>query len=357
MNGVIGLSELLTRTDLTPVQEKYVRDIRSSAGSLLSLINDILDFSKIEAGKVELVAAPFNLRYLVDHLHSMFAKMFDDKNLYLKVTVNPNLPHWVEGDETRVRQSLTNLLSNACKYTRSGGAELEAFLDEDDRALTFVVRDTGIGIKPEDVGRLFLPFERLELSRNRTVQGAGLGLPITHNLVEMMGGTLTVTSEYGVGSVFTLRLPYVPAEAELMPDAASYAVFPLPAVKALVVDDIEINLEVARAMLGAFEINADVARGGAEAVEMARARDYDVIFMDHMMPEVDGIEATARIRAQGGHNAAVPIVALTANAVNDARRLFLTSGFTAFLPKPLELSAMAVCLRGIFVTPQTAQSS
>jgi signal transduction histidine kinase len=351
MNGVVGLGELLARTQLDATQEKYVRDIRGSANSLLGLINDILDFSKIEAGKVDLVEAPFNLRYLVDHLHSLFAKMFADKDLYLKIEVNPNLPHWVFGDEIRVRQSLTNLLSNACKYTRSGGAELEVFLDEEARMLVFVVKDTGIGIKEEDISQLFVPFARMELKRNRTVQGAGLGLPITHDLVKLMGGSLSVSSVYNEGSVFTLRLPYVPAEAEYVSDADSYTIFSLPGTKALVVDDIEINLEVTRAMLSAFDMDADVAQGGEEAVRMAAAQAYDVIFMDHMMPEVDGIEATARIRIQGGQNATVPIVALTANTGEDARRLFLSSGFTSFLAKPLEFSTLAVCLRGLFGTP------
>ncbi|MDR0930051.1 MAG: response regulator [Oscillospiraceae bacterium] len=348
MNGVIGLGELLARTQLDDTQAKYVRDIRSSAGSLLGLINDILDFSKIEAGKVELVEASYNLRLLLDHLHSLFAKMFADKDLYLKIHVQPSLPEWVFGDEIRVRQSLTNLLSNACKYTRAGGAELEAFLDEDSGMLVFAVRDTGIGIKDEDISQLFLPFARLELSRNRMVQGAGLGLPITYNLVQMMGGTLSVSSVYNKGSVFTLRLPYVPAKPELVADAESYAIFPLPDIKALVVDDIEINLVVTKAMLGAFAMDADVAQGGEEAINMAAAQAYDVIFMDHMMPEVDGVEATARIRAQGGHNAEMPIVALTANTSEDAKRLFLSSGFTSFLAKPLEFSTLALCLRGLF---------
>jgi signal transduction histidine kinase/CheY-like chemotaxis protein len=347
MNGVIGLGELLARTELDPIQTKYVRDIRSSANSLLSLINDILDFSKIEAGKVELVHAPFNLRFLVDHLHSMFAKMFADKDLHLEIQIDPNFPQWMEGDETRVRQCLTNLLSNACKYTRAGGACLEAFLDDDGKTLVFVVRDTGIGIKEEDLPQLFLPFARLDMKRNRTIQGAGLGLPIAYDLVKKMGGSLAVESEYGKGSVFTLRLPFTAAEPELVAEAESYAVFSLPEVKVLVVDDVEINLEGARAMLEAFDIYADVAHGGEEAIEMAAAKPYDIIFMDHMMPNVDGIEATMRIRAQGGWNATVPIVALTANVVSDAQKLFIDSGFTGFLAKPLEFSTMAVCLRRV----------
>ncbi|MDR0952565.1 MAG: response regulator [Oscillospiraceae bacterium] len=348
MNAIIGMGELLSRTELDSVQTKYVKDIRSSANGLLGLINDILDFSKIEAGKIELVETSYNLRFLIDHLHSMFAKMFDDKGLYLNIQINDNLPQWVEGDEIRVRQCLTNLLSNSCKYTRAGGAVLEAFLDDDGKTLVFVVRDTGIGIKEKDVPQLFLPFARFELKRNRSVQGAGLGLPITHNLVELMGGTLTVSSVYGEGSVFTMRLPYVPAEKEFVSDTEGYSLFSLRNVKALIVDDIEINLEVARAMLEIFDITADTATGGAQAAKMAAEREYDIIFMDHMMPEVDGIEATALIRAQGGHNATVPIVALTANAVSEARQLFFASGFTSFLAKPMEISTLATCLRGLF---------
>ncbi|MDR0963452.1 MAG: response regulator [Clostridium sp.] len=348
MNGVIGLGELLSRTKLDPVQIKYVQDIRSSANSLLGLINDILDFSKIEAGKVELTQAPYNLRKLVEHLHSLFTKMFADKDLFLEIEIHPDFPQWVYGDEIRVRQSLTNLLSNACKYTRTGGATLKAYMD-DENMLVFVVEDTGIGIKEEDIEQLFIPFARLELKRNRTIQGAGLGLPITHNLIEIMGGTLTVTSVYGEGSAFTMRLPYKPAEAELVAEAQSNEVFSMPHVKALVVDDIEINLDVATAMLEAFDIQADVALGGEEAVKMAALSAYDVIFMDHMMPGVDGIEATARIRAQGGPNASAPIVMLTANAITEAKQYYLSSGFTGFLLKPLEISTLASCLREVFV--------
>jgi CheY-like chemotaxis protein len=163
-----------------------------------------------------------------------------------------------------------------------------------------------------------------------------------------MGGTLTVSSVYGEGSAFTMRLPYRLAEAELVAEAQSNEVFSLPHVKALVVDDIEINLDVATAMLEAFDIKADVALGGEEAVNMAATTAYDVIFMDHMMPGVDGIESTSRIRAQGGSNASIPIVMLTANAITEAKQFYLTSGFSGFLLKPLEISTLASCLREVF---------
>jgi signal transduction histidine kinase/CheY-like chemotaxis protein len=345
MNAIIGLNDILARTKLDDRQRKYLADIKSSAGTLLGLINDILDFSKIEAGKMTIVSSVYNLRGLLENLRSLYARIFADKDLYFHLEMDESLPEWVSGDEMRVRQTLTNLITNAAKYTKTGGGTLKAWLDKDTGFLVFDMIDTGIGVRAEDTDRLFKPFERLDLMKNRAIQGAGLGLPISANFCELMGGSLTVSSEYGKGSCFTAKLPYIPGDKSQFEEEESADVFPAPELRVLVVDDIEINLDVASVMLEAFGIRADVAGGGEEAIRKVCEKDYDVVFMDHMMPEMDGIEATHCIRAMGGKYLTLPIIALTANAVNDAEKNFLANGFTGFLAKPLELTTLSRCLK------------
>jgi PAS domain S-box-containing protein len=345
MNAIVGLSDLLIRMPLDDTINKYIRDIKSAAGSLQTIIDDILDFSKIEAGKMEIVNIPYSPHTLLEQLDSMYARVFAERDLYLCMKISPDLPAWTDGDEVRVRQTLTNLLSNAAKYTREGGAVLEAFLDHATNELVFTLKDTGIGIKPEDFEKLFRPFERLDTTKNRATKGTGLGLPISHKFCMLMGGSLTATSVYGEGSTFTVRLPYVPADASDAPKLKNAEIFSAPQVRALVVDDIELNLEVANAMFQLFDITPDLAQSGLEAIQKVKEHEYDMIFMDHMLPDMDGIEATAHIRALGGHCATVPIIALTANVVNGAEQNFLQNGFTGFLPKPLELAALSLCIQ------------
>jgi CheY-like chemotaxis protein len=211
--------------------------------------------------------------------------------------------------------------------------------------LRFDVRDTGIGIREEDAGKLFKPFEQLDTRKNRNVVGTGLGLAICFKLCRLMGGELWLKSKYGAGSVFSVAVPYTPA-VESIGEAApgSLGEFSAPGVKVLVVDDIEINLELTEAMLNSFDIKADLAKGGEEALELARANAYDIIFLDHMMPGMDGIVTTRRIRERGPC-AAVPIIALTANVVNGAESMFLENQFNGFLAKPIEFASLNLCLR------------
>jgi signal transduction histidine kinase len=347
MNAIIGLNDVLARTHLDEIQKKYLADIRSSANTLLSIINDILDFSRIEAGKMAIINAPYNLHDLLEHIHSMYMQTFNDKGLEFKMVISPDLIQWVDGDEVRVRQILTNLISNAAKYTQKGGAKLEIYLELENNLLVFRLCDTGIGVQKEDVGKLFLPFERFELKKNRSIQGTGLGLPISQQLCTLMGGTLTVESHYGEGSCFTAKIPCIPAEQTPEPEEEESVVFDAPYLRVLVVDDIDINLEVAQAMLEVFSIQADVVLSGKDAIDQVTKQEYDVIFMDHMMPIMDGIEATGQIRAMGGWCATVPIIALTANVVNGAENLFMQNGFSGFLPKPLELRSLSICLKKI----------
>jgi signal transduction histidine kinase len=346
MNAILGLNELLSRSELDATQSKYLRDIRKSAQSLLTIINDILDFSKIEAGKMEILNGDYNLRSLLDNLKAMFDLMLKEKKLAFDFSIDERLPAFVYGDENRLRQVLTNLLSNAMKYTPQGEVRFSAWLEEEAALLRFDVRDTGIGIREEDAGKLFKPFEQLDTRKNRNVVGTGLGLAICYRLCQIMGGKLWLESEYGAGSTFSVALPYVPA-GEAAGEAASAELkeFTAPAVKVLVVDDIEINLELTEAMLGGFDIAADLAPKGEIALELVKKNSYDIIFMDHMMPGMDGIETTRRLRALGGPCAEVPVIALTANVINGAEAMFLENQFNGFLAKPIEFASLNACLR------------
>jgi CheY-like chemotaxis protein/anti-sigma regulatory factor (Ser/Thr protein kinase) len=344
MNAIIGISNMLKATELTEEQKGYVNTIRSSSQVLLNLINDILDFSKIEADKLELVNDYFRLPALLDRLKNIFELLFAEKDLTFSCVFAEDLPGVIYGDEKRINQVISNLLSNALKYTRAGGVTLRVSA-EGESGVVIGVEDTGIGIKEDALPKLFTAFEQLDLVRNKNVQGTGLGLAITRRLCHMMNGSISVTSEYNKGSVFTIRLPLQRGtEADLPEEKKAADAFTAPDARVLLVDDIDINLEVAAFTLSSFGITAETASGGHEAVEKARANTYDIIFMDHMMPDMDGMEATKSIRSLGGYNAAVPIIALTANVVGGAKEAFLSGGFNGLLPKPMESDVLAEAL-------------
>ncbi|MDR0759589.1 MAG: response regulator, partial [Treponema sp.] len=357
MNAIIGIAAILENTELTEEQRKYLKKIQNSSNILLSLINDVLDFSKIEAGKLEIINDYFSLNHLLDHLREVFELLFQEKGLDFRCVFSDELPRIIYGDEKRIGQIITNLLNNAYKYTNQGGVVLrvdtapaasapgETDASSDTTTIRFSVEDTGIGIKQDAIPRLFSAFEQLDLVRNKQVQGTGLGLAITKRLCGLMNGVITVTSIYDRGSVFTIILPLKTGMPEDLPaDELAVTSFTAPGVKALLVDDIDINLEIASFMLNSFEINPDTAKSGSESVEMAKNAEYDIIFMDHMMPEMDGVEAIKRIRSRGEHNAMVPVIALTANAVSGAREMFLQNGFNDLLSKPIEVKALAEIL-------------
>ena len=348
MNAILGLNEILARTELNPVQRKYLLDIKKSAQSLLTIINDILDFSKIEAGKLEIINSNYSLRALLDNLHSMFDILYRAKNLALHFDIGGDVPDFVNGDENRTRQVLTNLLSNALKYTPQGRVDFSARLDraEDGKELLrFDIKDTGIGIRREDTEKLFKPFEQLDTRKNRNVAGTGLGLAICYRLCQLMGGGLWLESEYGKGSIFSVTMPCIPAKEQPRDAAPAETVFSAPGARVLVVDDIDINLEVCGAMLDAFGIAADRASNGRMAIELAAANQYDIIFMDHMMPEMDGIETVKHIRTFNKYCETVPIIALTANVINDAEQMFIENQFNGLLAKPIEFASLGRCLR------------
>jgi CheY-like chemotaxis protein len=345
MNAIIGMSSMLKSTSLDEKQHEYLKSIQDSSHVLLTLINDILDFSKSEAGQLELVEGYFRLSRLVDHQQSMFEPMFRQKGLDFSCKYEESLPEVVFGDDMRIRQILTNILNNALKYTKEGYVRFLADR-EPDGTVRFAVTDSGVGIRQEDVARLFTAFEQLDIVRNKGVIGTGLGLAITKKLCDLMGGEIEVVSEYGKGSCFTVRLPLeAGTEDQLPPELRKEALrFVAPDARILLVDDIEINLQITAYMLEIYQIKPDFAMNGRQAIQMAEESQYDMILMDHMMPEMDGVEATRIIRSLDGYAQRAPIVALTANAVSGAMEMFLANGFNGFLSKPIDDDALAECL-------------
>ncbi|GHU44107.1 hypothetical protein FACS1894111_10830 [Clostridia bacterium] len=343
MNAIMGIGEILSRSKLDDYQKKYIDDIRNSSASLLTIINDLLDFSKIESRKMEMVNDDYDLHTMLDHLKSMFSVLCKDKGLKLYWEQRQDLPRWIYGDDSRVRQVLTNILSNAVKYTPGGGIRFMASLEGEE--LCFCIQDSGIGIREEDREKLFKPFEQLDLRKNRGVVGTGLGLAICDKLCILMGGRLSLSSIYGEGSTFFIHIPYVEGKSSEEKDQEELLEFQAPYAEVLVVDDIEVNLMVAEAMLTIFGISPDLASGGLEAVKMAQQKNYDVIFMDQMMPGMDGLEATALIRESNAYNKTVPVVALSANAVSGAAEMFADAQMNDFLAKPIEIEALNRCLR------------
>jgi signal transduction histidine kinase/CheY-like chemotaxis protein len=464
MNAILGVAELMLRKELPQDVREDAAAIRQAGSNLLSIINDILDFSKIESGKMEIVPAEYEFASLVNDVVGIIRTRLIEKDILFTVNLDSKLPRGLVGDEARVRQILLNLLSNAVKYTREGTIALtvEGTWDPDGSvALCFEISDTGVGIKAEDMGKLFGDFSRLDTHKNRGVEGTGLGLAISRNLCRMMGGDIRVRSAYGKGSTFTAvlpqkikapepfaavrspetkqvliyetRVPYADSivrsvenlgvrctfaniwedftqhlengrypfifapghlfekvyetAGQLAPESAlillaefgelivrnnvcsiampahslsianalngmagdaagdrikdSGVRFIMPEARILIVDDIATNLKVAAGLLAPYRARVDCREGGLEAIERTRESPYDLIFMDHMMPGMDGIEAAAAIRAlPGGRFREVPIIALTANAVSGMREMFLENGFQDYLAKPIEISKL-----------------
>jgi len=344
MNAIIGLSSMLKSTGLDATQHGYLTSIQSSSNVLLNLINDILDFSRIEAGKLDLVLGYFELGDMLRHLESMFELMFQQKRLDFVCDFGETDKAIVYGDENRIRQILTNVLNNALKYTDKGQVTFRASID--DGCVCFSIEDTGIGIKEEAIQRLFSAFEQLDMVRNKQVIGSGLGLAITKRLCEQMNGSIDVKSTYGSGSCFTIRLPLQFGERSDLPVETRTKQFNFiaPEARVLLVDDIDINLEIASYMLSSYQIKTDMALSGQQAIEKVESQHYDLIFMDHMMPGLDGVETTKIIKAKGGAIAEIPVIALTANAVSGAMSMFMENGFSGFLSKPMDDFSLANCL-------------
>jgi signal transduction histidine kinase/DNA-binding NarL/FixJ family response regulator len=343
MNAIIGMSELIRTDNFDEMQKTYFADIRKMAHSLLGIINDILDISKIEAGKMELAPSHFDLVEIFDSLCSQHRFTATAKSLLFKSSIADDLPRVVYADEIRIRQIVNNLVSNAVKYTKKGFVSVDFSRDHD--TLVITVADSGIGIKEEDIPKLFDTFERFDAQKNRGIVGTGLGLAIVQNIVVLMKGSVEVDSEYGVGSTFTVRLPLVEGN-EIEREANFPPIFADATVRVLVVDDNPINLTVAIGFLKKHHIQPDTAAGGAEAIDKVKAAGYDLVFMDHMMPGMDGTEVSRVIRSLPGERfKTVPIVALSAHVVAGARDLFLESGMNDFLAKPINAAELNRMLR------------
>ena len=390
INAIMGMDELILRDDISQGVRDRAMDIRIASNSLLSIVNDILDLSKIESGKMNLVAEEYPMGEFLSSLVSMIRVRCDEKDLILRTYVDEKIPSVLYGDDSRLRQILLNLLSNAVKYTPKGevifvieekerntiskdtislpGIDEAQGLDPDGKKINtgkkqvmlhFKVKDTGIGIREEDMERLFQPFERLDEQKNKNVQGTGLGLDIARQMIEMMGGKLACSSVYGQGTEFSFTIPQnvldekpigvdwkMAAKKDMGADP-SMPLFTAPDAKVLVVDDNEMNLAVAKGLLKRTRVQVTTADSGAECLELVEKNEYDIIFLDHMMPDMDGIETLHALRER---EVKTPVIALTANAISGVRDMYLREGFDSYMAKPIDGTKMEKLMRD-FISP------
>ena len=365
INAVLGFDEMILRESNDEEIIKYAMDIQGSSKTLLTLINDILDFSKIEAGKMEIIPVEYEFSSIINDLVNMSSMRARDKNLEFKVNVNKDIPHILFGDEVRLKQCVLNLVTNGIKYTEHGSVTLDIDYEEieippdvedissvsdlDNILLKIKISDTGIGIKEEDIEKLSTAFERIDEKRNRTIEGTGLGINIVNSLLDMMGSKLNVESEYGKGSVFSFDLvqkvvnwepigDFAATYKESIKNTAEYQEsFHAPNAKILVVDDTKTNLTVIIGLLKQTQIQVDTVTSGMEAIERVRQNKYDIIFLDHRMPEMDGIQTFhAMQEIDDNMSKDTPVIALTANAISGSREMYANEGFDNYMSKPVD---------------------
>ena len=374
LNAIIGLTEAEMRRELPQPDLDNLRKIHASGNLLKGIINDILDMSKIESGKFDLVLDTYDFADMIYDTVTLNNVRIGTKPIKFIVSVDDSIPRRFRGDELRIKQLLSNLLSNAFKYTLEGSVELSASWKRDltGARLIFAVSDTGIGIRAEDIKKLFNEYDRVNQDITREIEGTGLGLSISKGLAELMDGRIYAQSEYGIGSIFTVEVwqeivdaaPIGKAVSAALKDfsytpnfdeSSSIVCIPMPYARVLVVDDVDLNLEVAAACLEPYEMLVDCVESGIEAVKLIRDGEpkYDLVFMDHMMPVMDGIEATRIIREIGTeYTQNLPIVALTANALAGNDKMFADNGFQGFLSKPIELHKLDDILRKWVLDPK-----
>lgn len=351
LNAILGMNELVLRESRQPHIKEYAMYIKNSGKSLLTIISDILDLSKIESGKVYLVNENYSLSSLVEDVERSIQKRIMEKGLELKIYVEPELHENLKGDEVRIKQIIMNLLTNAVKYTEKGEVRLyiTGTVVDNKQDLTIEVSNTGIGMRSEDMDKLFTNFERLDLKRNRSVEGTGLGLPITKNLLVAMGGDITVSSVYGEGSTFTATVGQEIVNEEQIGDYRKkykeklhhevryHESFHAEDARILVVDDNEVNLKIVVGLAKNTKLQIDTALSAAEGLKLIRQHSYQLLLIDHMMPEMDGIEMLQHVKTMdGGIYKDIPAVAITANALSGAKQTYLDAGFCGYLSKPID---------------------
>lgn len=354
INGIIGMNSMLLKNcDTCDVEEirEYAKNIQSASQTLLSIVNDILDISRIESGKMEIIPVEYELFSVLNDCYNMTKARAEAKNLDFELEIDSKVPSVLCGDEVHIRQIINNFLSNAVKYTREGKVILRMGYEQmgsEHILLEIEVEDTGIGIRESDIDKLFLNFTRVDEQKNRNIEGTGLGLSLTKNLVELMGGEIHVTSEYGKGSNFIAMIPQQIVNSEPLGDFTqkykqfihsaetdNYALM-APKAEILVVDDVEMNLKVAQNYLKQTGAKVDIAYSGEECLRMICKKKYDIIFLDHMMPEMDGMDTLKAMKQSKEHlNVDTPVIVLTANAIVGAKEKYLEAGFSDYITKPI----------------------
>ncbi|MBR6901801.1 MAG: response regulator [Synergistaceae bacterium] len=358
MNAILGMNEMILKESKDPEIHQAALDIRRAGNHLLSIINNILDISKIESGKMELYRTDYHLWNLLRDVEESHYEAIHEKSLEFILDVDKNLPEHLYGDEDRLRQVIDNLIENAVKYTMKGKVILSVKGVPENHSrikLIISVKDTGIGIRHEDINKLFISFERVNLNETQNIQGAGLGLTLIKYLMELMGGKITAESEYGKGSNFTVEIPQTLAQEGFQGTIKEYEAmmtneheflrnderpFTCPNAKLLIVDDTPVNLVVAKGMLKDFQAHVQTAESGKECLELLKKNHYDVVFLDHKMPEMDGIETLNAAREIDGPSRLAKYIALTANSGAGLREEYISLGFNDYLPKPIKSDAM-----------------
>lgn len=352
INGILGMDSMLLKECQDEGLREYAKNIQSAGQSLLSIINDILDISKIESGKLEIIPTRYELFSILNDCYNLTKVKIEEKPITLHMKINENIPAKLYGDEVRIRQVMNNFLSNSAKYTHEGSITFGVDYEEKSEGeiwLIITVSDTGIGIKEEDLEKLFASFTRIEEKRNRNIEGTGLGLSLTKNLVDLMQGEITVKSIYEEGSCFTAKIPQKIIDKTPMGDfdkryrqyihqSEEQAIsLCAPDAKILVVDDVPMNLIVVKGLLKATKIQIDTAKNGANCLELVQKNRYDIIFLDHLMPEMDGIETLQNMKLlEENPNRNTPVIMLTANAIVGAKEEYMEAGFTDYLTKPVQ---------------------
>lgn len=371
INGIMGMNSLLLRQIDTLPREKiaeYAGNMQRASRTLLAIVNDILDISKIESGKMELLCEGYELASLINDCYTIVASNCKKKNLDLYMEIDENLPSILYGDDVRIRQIVNNFLSNAVKYTKRGHVILKisySRIDEENINLRIDVKDSGIGIQKKDMENLFQNFTRLEEHKNRNIQGTGLGLSLTKRLVDMMHGEVLVESQYGEGSTFTAIIPQrvicLDGVGDMKQIFENYELSAalqkeVPQFKGahiLVVDDMEMNRIVAKEMLLQTGAIVDVAGSGEEGLTLMKEQHYDLIFMDQMMPDMDGIATFEEMKRMNHQNKTTPVIAMTANAVKGAKEMYLQQGFADYISKPIFEEKMWKILERFLADKQT----